>query len=104
MRSLYWAVLEANPDVSLAQLFIEKGELYVYMIISPPPPPPPSSIHHCIHSYCIIVSLSMYFRGRLSNVHFSGILSFRVVSSCDFGSVCLHGACVCKHTYIPRHK
>ena len=30
--SLYWAVLEANPDVSLAQLFIEKGELYGYTI------------------------------------------------------------------------
>ena len=32
VRSLYYAVRNENPDVSLAQLLIEKGELWGYAI------------------------------------------------------------------------
>ena len=32
VQSLYFAVRNENPDVSLAQLLIEKGELYGYTL------------------------------------------------------------------------
>ena len=57
MLSLYYALRNGNPDVSLAQLFIEKGEFTVVYVVSGD------------HSYDGLVDMyiSFYIDGHISS-------------------------------------